>query len=128
MNNRLHNCKNPYQGKDKRVLCCCSAGLLRSPTTAKVLWQTYGYNTRAVGLDTEHALIPIDTVLIKWAEELVVMNERQKQQVEFMCNIQDFESPPIVVLDIPDSYEYMNPELQELIVEKYKLKKEVLNV
>jgi predicted protein tyrosine phosphatase len=31
--NRLGNCKNYHQGKFKRVLCVCSAGLLRSPTT-----------------------------------------------------------------------------------------------
>ena len=47
--NRLGNSRNIYQGKDKRVLCVCSAGLLRSPTAANVLHKEFGYNTRACG-------------------------------------------------------------------------------
>ena len=37
--NRLANTQNKYQGKYKKVLCVCSAGLLRSPTAALVLSQ-----------------------------------------------------------------------------------------
>ena len=64
--NALWNCKNPYQGRDKRVLCVCSAGLLRSPTIAKVLVMN-GYNTRSCGC-RDYALIQIDNVLIEWAD------------------------------------------------------------
>ena len=69
--NRLFNCSNPYQGKAKKVLCVCSAELLRSPTAAVILQQEYGYNTRAVGVEDSFALIPIDDVLIEWADEIV---------------------------------------------------------
>ena len=48
--NRLHNVRNPNQGPAKRVLCLCSAVLLRSPTVAWVLGKApYDYNTRAAG-------------------------------------------------------------------------------
>ena len=56
--NRMWNVSNPWQGDAKRVLCVCSAGLLRSPTAAKVLYDEYGYNTRAAGLATDCSDIP----------------------------------------------------------------------
>lgn len=69
-NNRIFNSGNPNQGDYKRMLCVCSAGLLRSPTTAYVLSQApYNYNTRAAGLVADFALIPVDEVLLRWAEE-----------------------------------------------------------
>lgn len=59
MNNRKWNAKNPHQGNFERVLCVCSAGLLRSPTVAVVMAQ-HGFNTRAAGLEKDFALIPVD--------------------------------------------------------------------
>ena len=57
--NRLHNATNPYQGSYKKVLCVCSAGMLRAPTAAVVLSRPpYDFNTRAVGTDLGTALIP----------------------------------------------------------------------
>lgn len=73
--NRIANSTNQFQGSYKRVLCVCSAGLLRSPTTALVLSQPpYNYNTRAAGLTKEFALVPVDPVLLHWADEVVCMN------------------------------------------------------
>ncbi len=114
VNNRLWNCKNPHQGDAKKVLCVCSAGLLRSPTAANVLHQEYGYNTRACGLDVGHALIPIDEVLITWADEIVCMTEGQEKSL-----IEMTDDVPIVCLSIPDCYGYMNPELVGLIKANY---------
>jgi predicted protein tyrosine phosphatase/protein-L-isoaspartate O-methyltransferase len=116
MMNRAYNAGNPFQGNYKKVLCVCSAGLLRSPTTAVVLSQEpYNYNTRAVGLDTSFALIPIDSTLCAWADEIVCMNQSQKTQIE-----KDFEPEcSVISLDIPDSYSYRDPELIELIKTNY---------
>jgi predicted protein tyrosine phosphatase len=113
--NRAWVSKNPYQGKHKRVLCCCSAGVLRSPTAAEVLSQKFGHNTRACGVDTGHALIPIDTILVDWADEIVVMTNYHKQVIE------DRFDPyaPIICLDIPDEFAFRDPRLIELIEERY---------
>lgn len=118
--NRIHNCRNPHQGRAKKVLCCCSAGLLRSPTAAVLLAKEFGYNTRAAGLDSGHALIVVDPVLLWWADEIVVMDNQQKYMVE--CDIKHNELPdkPIVVLNVPDQYAYMDPRLQEIILENYR--------
>jgi len=117
MNNRLHNCKNPYQGSAKKVLAICSAGLLRSPTAAIVLQREYGYNTRAAGIDTGHALIPVDDVLIAWADEIVCMEVRQQMSIAARDIARD---TPVYALEVPDMFAYMDEKLQDAILNSYK--------
>jgi len=115
MMNRLATCHNPYQGKFKRVLCVCSAGLLRSPTAAYVLANEFDCNTRAAGIATEYALIPVDPVLLEWAEEIVCMEQSHAQHLYTL----GVPFSRIVVLNIPDKFEYRDPELIRLIRESY---------
>lgn len=116
--NRLANVNNRYQGGYKKVLCVCSAGLLRSPTTAYVLsLDPYNYNTRSAGITEEYALIPIDEVLVAWADEIICMSKDQVQSIHekfkpnFLCKV--------ISLDIPDEFEYRDPDLIQLIKIKY---------
>lgn len=114
--NRIVNSGNMYQGSYKRVLCVCSAGLLRSPTTAVVLCQEpYNYNTRAAGIDEDFALIPVDSVLLAWAEEIICMTEEQRVRLEQMVK----GKKPVICLKIPDNFEYRNDELMKMIRERY---------
>jgi len=117
--NRLANCKNPYQGSDKKVLCVCSAGLLRSPTMARVLSQApYNYNTRAVGVSKEYALIPLDEVLIIWADEIVFVSKEVYE--EALKRFEERLHPKdVTVLNIPDNFEYMASTLILHIIEQY---------
>ena len=118
--NRLGNARNIYQTDIKKVLCVCSAGLLRSPTIAVVLSQEpYNYNTRAAGLSEEYALILVDDVLLHWADEIVCAESWMSQEIEEMLKALSMEHKDIIALDIPDKYEYRNPELMQLIREKY---------
>ncbi len=115
--NRLSNTKNPYQGDYKKVLCVCSAGLLRSPTAAVVLSNApYNYNTRAAGVSREYALIAVDEVLTTWADEIVCMEKEHEMILKTMT------SKPIICLNIEDGYEYRNDKLQTLIAEIYDAK------
>lgn len=115
--NRLGNCKNPYQTAARKVLCVCSAGLLRSPTTANVLHQKYGFNTRAAGCVEEYALVAVDEVLLHWADEVVFME--QEHATRTMSNFPEWEGE-FVVLDVPDMYEWNNKKLVDMIVERYE--------
>lgn len=113
--NRAWNCKNPYQGKYKRVLCVCSAGLLRSPTVAWVLSnEPFNFNTRAVGIDLGHALIPLDDVLLEWADEVIVMDEYQQKV------LQERTKKPVVNLRIGDNFEYRDKGLVTIIRMRYQ--------
>lgn len=111
--NRLANIKNPYQGNTKKVLCVCSAGLLRSPTAALVLsWDPFNYNTRAAGLSKEYALIYADNVLCEWADEIVAMSSGQ------FLDLGEYKNKTIN-LEISDNYPYRDQELMELIRVNY---------
>lgn len=121
--NSLHNANNPYQGTEKRVLCLCSAGLLRSPTAAFVLQKELGYNTRAAGV-TDYAIISVTEVLLKWADEIVCVNEETFETL--MDNIvrsqylsAEHFKDKTTVLDIPDIYPRMDETLQKIILTQY---------
>ena len=118
--NQLGNVDNPYQGKRKRVLCVCSAGLLRSPTMASFLTTEYGYNTRACGTNQEFALIPITHALLLWADEVHVVKEQEDTVRELMMKFNLTYYLPVTVLDIPDNYEAFSPELLSIISSFYK--------
>ena len=117
--NRMFNCRNPYQGKAKKVLCVCSAGLLCSPTAAVVLQREYGYNTRAVGIDNSFALFPIDEVILTWADEIVCMTSQQVDMVNLRLKEYKIDGK-VICLHIEDDYGYMDPELIQAISESYK--------
>lgn len=117
--NRLYNASNPAQGDHKKVLCVCSAGLLRSPTAAVVLSQPpFNFNTRAAGAEDSYALIPVDNVLLKWADELVCMTQQHAEMLKTKLVRQNFLGK-IIVLNIADDFMYRDPHLMGLIADRY---------
>jgi predicted protein tyrosine phosphatase len=117
--NRLGNCHNHYQGDYKKVLCVCSAGLLRSPSTALVLSQEpFNFNTRAAGIVNNFALIPVDQVLLEWADEIVCMDSYQTDVIKKNLLEYKIRQKPVHNLNVPDSFEYRNPDLLKIIKEK----------
>lgn len=131
--NRENVIINKYQGSFKKVLCICSAGCLRSPTAAVVLANdAFGFNTRAVGIDIHHAIIPIDEGLVHWADEFVVMEEHQVSQLrEFIKQVAPdtweliLEHKRIVNLEIPDMFQYRDPKLVSMIKKSYVEKEQL---
>jgi predicted protein tyrosine phosphatase len=107
---------NPYQGSAPRWLFVCSAGLLRSPTGAALAIQR-GINARSCGSNFNYALIPCSANLINWADKIVFVNKENLWQLEdnFLGHkdlLEQIEQKQIV-LNIPDNFEYMDPELQQ---------------
>lgn len=106
----------PYQGTNPRWLFVCSAGLLRSPTGATMASQ-YGINSRSCGSSLGYALIPCTTNLIRWADQIIFVD--QEPYLEVVANFEGYPQllqqieQKKVVLAIPDNFDYMNPELQE---------------
>lgn len=107
--NAMHNCTNPNQGKSKKILCVCSAGLLRSPTLAGELYKR-GFNTRAAGVH-DYALVQVDEVLIKWADVIIFVSAGLRYALEGLVT----EGKQMIELNIPDMYEYRHPELVKII-------------
>ncbi len=113
--------QNPYQGDYKRVLCVCSAGVLRSATTAVVLSQEpFNYNTRSAGVE-HYALTPITLPLLFWAEEIVCMTKEHEMKIKALLEDKpNADQKKIICLNIPDSYEYRNEDLMKMIKENYE--------
>ena len=120
--NQLYNINNASQGNTKKVLTVCSAGLLRSATLQNMLIKEYGYNVRNCGTVESYALIPISEALVKWADEIIFVNQENFRDVYSdlkQYNLLD----KCYVLDIPDIYNFNDPELLKICKEQYDNKK-----
>jgi predicted protein tyrosine phosphatase len=112
--------KNPNQGKAKKVLCVCSAGLLRSPTLAWILSnEPFNYNTRAAGTASDYALIVLDEVQLQWADAVVFVDDNNYISAcydfkELIDNMEHY------VLEIPDIYQFRHPRLVEIATQQLK--------
>lgn len=120
MMNRLANVHNRFQGSHIKVLAVCSAGLLRSPTIARVLTKDFdNVNCRSVGVSQEYALIPIDEAHVEWADIIICADGEHADEIErrftmFFDDNGQFEKP-LVVLSIPDSFGFADPILERMI-------------
>jgi predicted protein tyrosine phosphatase len=130
MRNRIANVNNQFQnlGQFTRVLCVCSAGLLRSPTIARILQRDYdNVNVRAAGITKEYALVPVDAVLITWADVIICAEDSHADFIErsFSDILEDTNKgfaykakTPLIALNIPDDYSFAEPKLESIIREK----------
>lgn len=101
------------------LLFICSRNQWRSPTAEKVYKQK-GFSARSAGT-SPNAKKTISVSDIKWADVIFVMEKKHKNRIvaEFTRLV---EHKPIHILDIPDEYKYMDPDLisfMEDIVEPY---------
>lgn len=64
---------------------------------------------RAAGIDTGHALIPVDDVLLEWADEIVCMDEYQQKI------LQERTKKPVHDFRVGDNFEYRDKGLVAII-------------
>ncbi|MDB4614280.1 phosphotyrosine protein phosphatase [bacterium] len=85
----------------------------RSPTAEKIYARHQLVNTRSCGT-SKKARRTISGDDIKWADVILVMEDKHQQQLRsrFPGEVAFTE---IHVLDIPDEYRYMDPELVQCI-------------
>lgn len=97
----------------KRLLFVCSQNRLRSPTAEHVFATRPGVETLSAGLNTG-ADVPLSDELLRWADLVLVMEKRHREKLsrEFRPAL---GATRVICLDIPDIYEYMDPELVALL-------------
>ena len=95
------------------ILFVCSRNQWRSPT-AETIYKNYnGLAVKSAGTEPS-ARIRVTTKIIDWADIIFVMEKRHKQRItENFGNT--ILGKKIIVLDIPDDYQYMNEELIDSI-------------
>jgi predicted protein tyrosine phosphatase len=102
------------------LLFICSRNQWRSPTAENIFKGKQGMQVRSAGTENS-ARIRVSEKMLLWADIIFVMEKKHKVRLteKFPSVISQKE---IIVLDIPDEYHFMNPELIEILkrsVESY---------
>jgi len=100
----------------KKLLFLCSRNKLRSPTAQDLFSELDGVETDSAGVSRD-AEVFLSEEQIEWADLILVMEKvhRSKLNQKFgHC----LGGKKVVVLNIPDNYEYMDEELVSLLERK----------
>lgn len=95
------------------LLFVCTANKLRSATAETIFSEVAGINAIGAGTD-KTAPTTVDSVLIEWADVIVCMEQTHRKKVKRLFP-GPLKNKRLVVLDIPDDYDYMQPELIRLL-------------
>ena len=103
-------------GGVKNVLFVCSQNRLRSPTAEQIFSSRSDLEVNSAGTN-RGADNPLTDELIVWADVIFAMERvhRSKIQQMFRGLLKDKR---IICLNIPDNYEFMDPDLVALLVTK----------
>ncbi|MGH1334645.1 MAG: low molecular weight protein tyrosine phosphatase family protein [Aureispira sp.] len=96
-----------------RILFICSQNKWRSRTAEHIFKNKAGWNVRSAGTDRA-ARVRLNANHVNWAEVIFVMEDKHKNRLKqhFRPQLKEQE---IIVLDIPDDYQYLDPELIEML-------------
>jgi predicted protein tyrosine phosphatase len=95
------------------LLFVCSRNQWRSPTAEEIFKNSQEHQAKSAGTEPS-ARIKITEKLINWADIIFVMEKKHKDRIEqrFATVVDEKE---LIVLDIPDDYQFMDEELVDLI-------------
>lgn len=100
------------------MLFVCTANMQRSPTAETMYRNDPRFQVKSAGT---HALAnrQVSRELVRWADLIVVMEERHARDIESAFR-DDLSSTPVIVLGIPDVYGYMEQALQREIRSRFE--------
>ena len=99
-----------------KVLFVCSQNLMRSPTAEVVFAQYEGLEVLSAGTGTD-AATSVSVDLIEWADVIFAMENHHRDKLRDRFG-KLLETKRLVVLRIPDDYDYMDAELVEVLKKK----------
>lgn len=96
-----------------RLLFICSQNKLRSPTAETIFASEPGVEVDSAGLNRD-AVVPLSPEQLEWADVILVMeaDHRSRLKRRFAPHL---KGKDVVVLNIPDDYDYMDEELIALL-------------
>ncbi|MCB9497437.1 MAG: phosphotyrosine protein phosphatase [Fibrobacteria bacterium] len=98
------------------LLFVCSRNRLRSPTAEIVFAGRPGWRTASAGLAPD-AESPLDADAVDWADVVLVMEKRHRKVLQERFS-RSLRNKRVVCLDIPDDFEFMDPELVRILQER----------
>ena len=102
----------------RKVLFVCTANLQRSPTAERMYSDDPRFEVRSAGTDAMFGR-EVAAADLAWADIVVVMESRHEQKIRRKYP-EESQSTQIVVLGIPDVYQYMEQALQREIKERFE--------
>ena len=97
------------------TLFICRKNKWRSPTAEKIFRRHEGVATRSAGTNSG-ARRQVSVADVQWADVIFVMEEKHLSRMRSDFR-RDMKNKTVYVLDIPDDYQFMDPELIELLHE-----------
>ena len=97
----------------KHVLFLCSQNKLRSPTAEAVFSDHPRVEVDSAGLNND-AVVPLSEEQVEWADVILVMETAHRNRLNRKFK-HALGGKRIVVLNIPDEYDYMDPALVSLL-------------
>ena len=95
------------------LLFICSRNQWRSPTAEQIWKKRSGFNARSAGISPK-ARKTVSSADLRWADFIFVMEQKHKDRLVARFT-RLLEHKRLFVLDIPDIYKYMDPELVDEI-------------
>jgi predicted protein tyrosine phosphatase len=97
----------------KRFLFVCSQNKLRSPTAEQIFSARTDIEVASAGTNND-AENPLTGELVEWADCIFVMEHMHRGKIQ-QRHRKALNGTRIVCLDIPDDYEFMDPDLVRLL-------------
>ncbi|MEO1022988.1 MAG: phosphotyrosine protein phosphatase [Bacteroidota bacterium] len=100
----------------RHILFVCGKNKLRSPTAEAIFCDQGGYEVRSAGLNND-AEVPLGAEDVKWADLIFLMEKTHKTKLQ--KRFKSFlKNQKLIVLDIPDEYDFMEEALVRILTEK----------
>jgi predicted protein tyrosine phosphatase len=95
------------------ALFICSQNKLRSPTAEHIFAKWPGVETDSAGLNND-AEVQLSSEQVDWADIIFVMEKTHRTKLNSRFR-KHLRAKRIVCLDIPDDYDFLQPELIALL-------------
>lgn len=96
------------------LLFLCSQNKRRSLTAEKLFDGYNWHNARSAGTES-NSRIKVTAGLIGWADAIFCMEKKHLRRIREKFP-EEVSKKQVITLNIPDDYEYMDEELQELLL------------
>lgn len=93
------------------LLFICSRNIWRSRTAETIFKNEARFQVKSAGT-SKSARIRVNRNQINWADKIFVMEKRHRERLEELFG-DALESKELIVLGIPDEYQYMDADLIE---------------
>lgn len=101
-----------------KILFVCTANKMRSKTAEELYKNDERFMVKSAGV-ADFADVPVNLELLIWADYIVVMEEMHLEWLRQYYPI-TYANKKIFCLEIPDLYDFMEPELVFQVKQKFE--------